>query len=332
EYSPDGKRLLCIFNKVEGDSRHYDVAICNGDGKVQTVLDRIPAKRDRGPGSYMFVPRWSPDGRFVSYLSEDSSNNDIVNLHVREAEGPYHFVINKVSTGYAWSSNSREIAVISTDSEDLDTASLGSLQIWDVVVGEMTGEPAGVLFHPWTSLAWTKGGNGLLFAACRLEMPLAGHLDSEELSLQIFSVNRDGTDLKALLKEPGLSKGMAGMFDLSPDGKRIVYVVLHPAEKPEKPNNGLNFDVGLAGDVCVANADGSQPRKVLEGVKVYTFPRWLDNNRFVCATETEGEEDNQGHIYLVEPDGKTVDLLPLVQPILEAAEKKPQTEKGSNQK
>jgi len=315
EYSPDGKKLFCALGSYGQDAIRYELAVCDVDGKVETVVDGFEWREKNS--TPMMELRWSPDGKYVSYLMPHTTNADeLVDLHIKQPAGPYHLVIPKVAFGYAWSLDSKEVAVVATDAEDVHTTALGSVQLWDVEKKERTAEPAGVFFYPWLWTAW-QSETTILFSAHKVEMPLAGKSSLEAVPISLFSVTRGGADMRDLLGTQELSSGdYPGMFDISPDKKRIAYVVWLPRKE------GATFE-GPAGELYVANADGSNVLKVAEASQIQTPPRWLDTRRVACAMTTKSGDKEESHIYVIEPGVKTVDLMPLIAPLVAPKEASP---------
>lgn len=310
EFSPDGNRLLCALDRGEGGGRYFEIAICDRKGQVLFSVDRKEIGTSQEAEAEMIHPRWSPDGKFISYLMPDQQHKGFLELRVREVDGPYTDLISCVSAGYAWSQDSRHIAVIATDVADPSYAGLASVQVWTVKAGQgemRLTEPAGVVFHPYLWVGWLPGSQGVIFAANRMQLPVAGKQELDTIPLQVFSVDLEGRNLKYLLPDSGLSTGAAGMLDVSPDGKRIVYVVWDP----RKPDG--HGTPSIRGKVSVSNIDGSSPRDIFGPAdNMWGCPRWLSNDRVVCFGQREGTD--QGEIYVVDVTcGKTTGLSPLIE-------------------
>ncbi len=319
EYSPDGKRWLAVLDMGEGDERYFEIVLRDVAGRSASFVSRKDIGTDEGQEAQLISPRWSPDGTYISYLLPNPNEKEFSDLHINKVDGPFHFVISRVGSCYAWAGDSRRVAVVTTDAEYASGASLGSIQVWDVVEQKRLAEPAGLLFHPWLAIDWDTEGKDLFFAAHEFTMPIAGSPGFEDLALKVFRLDLESGGMKKVLPEPGLSAGMAGMFDVSPDAKRIVYVVWRPQEKTQ--SGALVGGTERRGDVFVANVDGSEAKKVVDDAKeVWTFPRWLDDRRFVCAYKTGDQEGDQMHISVVEPGGKTTDLWPLIEKAAQTAE------------
>jgi len=307
EVSPDGKSLLCIFYRDLNVGQHLDIAICNREAKVITPLGGA----DVSVGDYMphgmIVPRWSPDGKFVSHLLPNPHNSDFTDLHVRDAQGTFDFVIPKVSSGYAWSPDSKEIAVISTASDDPDQMSLGSVSTWTVNDRAKTREPVGVFFYGYQSMAWTATNN-LLFSAYVLNLPFLSAGPSE-VPLQIFRLDLNTMDkLEPVLDEHGLSSEMAGLFGLSADEKSLAYIVWSSSSD-------------LTGGLYVSSVDGTPPKKVLDESEFRSAPRWLGNDRVGVVTVEKQEGGGEiAHVLIIDEGGKTTDIWPLVEPVAKKAE------------
>jgi len=324
EFSPDGNRLLCALDRGEGDGRYFEIAICDRKGRVLSSVDRKEigdsGRELREVELEMICPRWSPDGKFISYLMPDRQHKGFLELRVREIDGPYTDLVSCVSAGYAWSRDSRRIAVIATATADPSYAGLASVQVWTMKAGEGETrliEPAGVVFNPYLWIGWLPDSQGVIFTANRMQLPVAGKQGLDTIPLQVFSVDLEGRDLKGLLPDSVLSTGAAGMFDVSPDGRKLAYLVWDP-RKPDDHSILISF----RGTVFVSNTDGSSPRDIFSQDVMYGCPRWLSNDRVACIGQPDGGDEEQRGVYVVDVNsGKTVCLGPLISKVARAREK-----------
>jgi Tol biopolymer transport system component len=173
----------------------------------------------------------------------------------------------------------------------------------------------------WTG--WADSGD-LLFSSPHIEMPIPENAGPKDFSVNIYRYSTTGKP-KAMwpLIPGGLGggEGPGGLFDVSPDGKRIAYVVW-AAKNENSANEDRNYgwdENWNLGSIYISNSDGSNEQKLAEHVWIATLPRWLSNDRVGCVVGTKKDPSDKGEVcvYLFDIGGKTTDLMPLIQPLLE---------------
>jgi len=100
----------------------------------------------------------------------------------------------------------------------------------------------------------------------------------------VWSVAGFGAEEKRAVKPEDLVD-IRGVSDpqISPDGKRVAFVVSEPAEpgKPEKPRDT---------NIWVVLADGSEPaRPFAASPKGETLPRWSPDGRYLAFLSSRGQ-------------------------------------------
>lgn len=97
-------------------------------------------------------------------------------------------------------------------------------------------------------------------------------------------------------------------IQISPDGKRVAFVVTEPAE-PEKPERPRDTNI------WVAPADGSEPaRPFAASPKSETHPRWSPDGRYLAFLSDRGEpageeKEAKNQVYLMRTDGGEAEQL-----------------------
>jgi Tol biopolymer transport system component len=96
-WSPDGKKLVCLGVRVVDSQQQCNVWLFDPDTGAETNLTKSHANKDE--------PRWSPDGRLISYLSYNKAK-DFTELCVMDPEGNNPRVIAEsvsYGRGHCWS-------------------------------------------------------------------------------------------------------------------------------------------------------------------------------------------------------------------------------------
>lgn len=120
EISPDGTQVLYTVRQFEPDPR--DRERMNSRTRIWRVLvaDGAPSARqitygERGDSQ----PQWSPDGRYISFVSARGAGEDVQpQLHVMRSDGGEAWTLTDAKEGvsqYVWSPDSTRIAFTSTD-------------------------------------------------------------------------------------------------------------------------------------------------------------------------------------------------------------------------
>jgi Tol biopolymer transport system component len=317
EYSPDGSRLFCVIPRETDGKNLLEFAICDLDGKVTALVDRLRTEPTDDFESQVFTPRWSPDGRFVSYLKviEDTGDPgldigpDVPDLFIKEVNGPYQIVIPNVAVGYSWSPDAKEVAVISGQELTREhPLVLGSVQVWNVEAAEKVSEPAGLLFNVLLKVSFSPDGSRLFFSSHAFNLPLSRQTRNlKNLPLRLFSVDREGKMISPALPGMALGYGIGGSFDISPDGAQITCVSCLG-----------RMGRTLSGRIVVFDSDTDHDEERYSGLEIAGMPRWLSNERWAYVILEEhgdkvivwlvrkGDNDTWGRIELRRSrDGET---------------------------
>lgn len=120
EISPDGTQVLYTVRQFEPDARDrermnsrtriWKVEVAAGPPSARQI-----AFGERGDSQ----PQWSPDGRYISFVSARGAGEDVQpQLHVMRSDGGEAWKLTDAKEGvsqYAWSPDSTRIAFTSTD-------------------------------------------------------------------------------------------------------------------------------------------------------------------------------------------------------------------------
>src|SRR5262249_10547764 len=108
-FSPDGRRLLYTENQPETGARIWTLPLDTSDpdhpkrGKPELFL------------SSGFVPKFSPDGRWIAYRSTESGSNEIYVRPFPSSAGGKWLVSTGGGLFAFWSNNGRELFYETTD-------------------------------------------------------------------------------------------------------------------------------------------------------------------------------------------------------------------------
>jgi len=290
ELSPDGNSLVIATDRADWDQQIFrtDLWLYRDDSKTLIQLTQSGHDSD---------PKWSPDGKWIAFLSErksasgkgddsdsdadSDSKNDASQIYLISPYGGEAFAITQgeedVHT-FSWSADSQTI-YYATRQPWNKTQKDDYKQQWKDVVQYRTAERGDTIFA--------------------LEVPtaLARHA-AEPAKVE----KKEGEPEK----QPDLTPGahtIATMplrvddFVTSPDGTKLAFITNAINERQEKYE-----DV----EIYVVDPKGGQPRRITKNQAVEGHPRWAVDNRHLFLT-SEGDvfgpyRDLQPHLYWVNTD------------------------------
>jgi dipeptidyl aminopeptidase/acylaminoacyl peptidase len=310
--SPDGRNVAYVVNRIDGEANLYRAAIWVApvDGSAE------PRRLTHGERSD-HVPRWSPDGRWLAFLSnrDGEEKNAHDELYVLPADGgePRRLTDGMEAVGsIAWSPDSRRVAFArrvrdeAYEEEDerrraprrfdrvffkLDSVGWTGDRRKHLFVVGVDGEDERQLTEgdcENDGPAWSPDGSRIVFASmrgARWDVELAD-------ALYELEVDRDGAEPRRLT-QPDESGSLASF---SPDGSFIAYV--HEREDGTEPHHS---------QIAVMRADGSDRRVLTASLDRQCAPYPLgrepawDGDRVAFGIEDGGNV----HLYTVAADGSS---------------------------
>ncbi len=214
-----------------------------------------------------YAIRLSPDNRYVAYMMQTQYGQEEMeySLHVASIKGDIKSMLvdQRVALGYDWRKDSRAIAYLNADTENVgqDELALGTLQervVADqenrllvkpvelendengsVEMYKCTSEVsslAGLIFYPWQKVRYGLEGR-IFFSTCSMPLPISKR-DEPGWSLFCYdSVTGMVTNVLPQSVSSHTSQAMNSLqFELSPDGKKVLL--------PIKNNRLIDYEFG----------------------------------------------------------------------------------------
>jgi dipeptidyl aminopeptidase/acylaminoacyl peptidase len=228
QFSPDGSQLAFVVTEpAKGESRARHVWIYERQsGAVRQFT--FSAKSE-------FLPRWSPDGKQLAFLSDRDEQQQV---YAMRTDGGEASALTKGKRGvknFAWSPDGKQIAFLAPDAKteaeekkekDKDDARVVDkddkhARLWLLTLD--AGEAKALTEPKWDirEAAWHPSGTGLVLKA-------TDHPESDQNTDRIFffRLSESGGDAKAAdpMKLTLVPRGPFGNIRIAADGKRMAFV------------------------------------------------------------------------------------------------------------
>lgn len=267
-----------IVFAVERRQQYANLYLMRPDG---TKLRRITSSRGSD-----FFPAWSPDGKWIAYISNGSRPRDQVayEIYVMRANGSRHRRVTRdrfPDYDLAWAPDGKHFVFQST--RPSATSGVWVMNVNGTGVRRLTGDAAQPAWSPdGKTIAFVRSGKIWLMnsdgsGVRQLTVPpeppgseSPGGSDQtpdwspngEYIAFErayrgrrdIYAIRRDGTGIRRLTKEAGQHIFPAW----SPDGRRIVFVTLRFQKR----------------EIDVMSADGTHHKRLSTGLGGYLHPDW----------------------------------------------------------
>jgi dipeptidyl aminopeptidase/acylaminoacyl peptidase len=315
QISPDGKWVAYTVTTADSarDKNDTDVWMASWDGKENI---RITSTKD-GESS----PRWSPDGRYLSFISsrDGGKGGQVWLLDRRGGEATRLTEIKGGVSGYEWSPDAARLALIIDDPDD-DTAGgdttkaktpkpivldryhfkqdiqgyLGNtrshLYLFDVAAKKLDTLTSGK--YDENNPSWSPDGKTIAFVSDRSPDP------DKSINTDIYLIEaRKGAEMRRLSTFEGDDNNSGSKLAWSPDGKSIAYV----------RGGSKTMSIYDQYRVAIIPVAGGEPRILTESLdRPVTSPRWTADGASLLFLVTD---DRTQYVARVRAAGGPVEKL-----------------------
>ena len=287
QISPDGKWVAYTLTTVDSakDKRNTNIWMISWDGTENVQLTNSPD----GEGS----PRWSPDGKYISFTAARSGGSSQVYLLNRLGGEAIKLTDVKGDLNdYAWSPDGKKILLTIKDYEDTAGKKTNKpyiidryhfkqdvsgyqydkrkthLYLFDVAAKKTDTLTLGK--YGEGSGQWSPDGSSIAFVSNRTEDP-----DKNENSDIFIIAARPGAEAKQITTWNGSDESP----QWSPDGKNIAYL------RSTADGNYIMYDQPV---LSIININGGDPTLLSKSLdRPVTNPRWNKDGSSIAVLVTD---------------------------------------------
>jgi len=209
--SPDGQWVAYVVSAPDSvrDKGHTQLWMTSWDGATTIPLTTDTANESR--------PRWSPDGRFISFLSARGNANETTQLWLMSRQGGEGVRVTSFRgdvSDYSWSPDGGRIAIVVEDNPEAMGADSMRRDTGAVLGGADTKKPKPIVIDRY-----------------HFKEDVVGYLGKKRDHLYLFDV---ATRTSRIITPGSFDEGNPSW---SPDGQRVAFVSKRTPADVDRANN-----------------------------------------------------------------------------------------------
>ena len=223
QVSPDGEWVAYAVTEtdVAGDQHVSDIWMTSWDGKTTLRLTNTPKESEN-------TPRWSPDGRWLAFLSSRGDTDDVSQLWLLDRRGGEAARLTDIKEGvsdFAWSPDGQRLALVIEDGDSVEVTDALAPSEWD---DPRDGAPNG---PPPADSAHKRTPPPIVIDRFYFKEDYTGYVRRKRKHIYLF-------DVASRRLEP-LTPGRYDEVNpqWSPDGQYLVFASKRIGADPDRGNN-----------------------------------------------------------------------------------------------
>ncbi|MFN8652114.1 MAG: S9 family peptidase [Gemmatimonadales bacterium] len=220
--SPDGAWVAYTVTSQDtvDDEEVSDLWMSSWDGQTTVRLTSTPRESEH-------TPAWSPDGRWLAFLSSRGDTAGASQLWLLNRRGGEAELVTRVPTGieeYAWSPDGNRLVFVSEDPDSVETSSIVESPFLEVT--DLEGNPA-----PKAPPPHAKTAPPIVIDRFYFKEDYTGYVRRKRKHLYLFDL--------AARKLVQLTQGHSDerLPSWSPDGQYLVFVSKRVGDDPDRHSN-----------------------------------------------------------------------------------------------
>jgi dipeptidyl aminopeptidase/acylaminoacyl peptidase len=293
QLSPDGKWVAYTITTIDSikDKRTSAIWMISTDGSQDLRMTNSPEGESR--------PRWSPDAKYLSFLSsrQESKGSQVWLMDRRGGEGRRLTEIKGGVNDYAWSPDGQQLLLTLTDQEPEDTGKVKTTKPYVIDRYKYKEDVEGYQFKKlYTHLYLFSISTKKIDTLTRGAYDDGAAVWSPDGATIVFVSNRtadpdknENSDLYTIAARPGSTprqlttwKGADNSPRWSPDGQYIAY------SRSTSDADYIMYDQPV---LALISKDGGEP-KLLTGAldRPVRNPRWSKDGKNIIAQVTDDRQ------------------------------------------
>jgi dipeptidyl aminopeptidase/acylaminoacyl peptidase len=250
QLSPDGHWVAYTVGEVDtkDDEQVSDLWMTSWDGKITVRLTSTPKESESSP-------RWSPDGRWLAFLSSRGDEHESDQLWLLSRQGGEAAKATEIKSGisdFVWSPDGTRLVLVIEDGDSVEVQSA-------TAAGAVADDSAGAPTAPRDS-ASSKTDPPIVIDRFYFKEDYTGYVRRKRHHLYLFTV----ADHKLELLTPGQYDELQPAW--SPDGQYLVFTSKRVGDDPDRHSN---WDLWV-----VQAAVGAVPRQLTTFTGPDADPDW----------------------------------------------------------